>query len=210
MYDPRMKTLIGIAACLAFGSLVFAQSSATKKSVEGVNTVIKEMTKGRDQVAAALDSLEALGKPGANMSKEYGRFTKSVAALTKSKERVMARVEDMNSRRDAYLASWHKQTKSVNNPEIKALMESRRQQVEQLFDSSKPSREAARNAFGPFLTDLQDIDTMLSVDLSPSGVQSAMTFTQNAVSNGQTVLAGLDASLQALTQVHDQLSPNGK
>lgn len=201
------QSVVGLAACLAFGPLLFAQSSATKKSVESLNIVIQEMTKARNQVQAALDALEALGKPGSNMTKEYGRYTKNVAALTKSKERVTARVDDMNSRRDAYLGSWQKQAKSVNNPEIKALMESRREQVERIFDSSKPSREAARDAFGPFLTSLQDIDKMLSFDLSASGVESAASFSQSAVTNGQSVLAGLDASLASLTEVRDQISP---
>jgi septal ring factor EnvC (AmiA/AmiB activator) len=197
----------GLAAGLLVGSSALAQSKATKKSLDGVNAVIKEMTKGREQVQGALDALDALNKPGANLSKEYEKFTKNVASMAKTKDRVSARVEDMNSRRDAYLKEWHKQSESVSDPEIQALMESRREEVKRILDSSKPTRDAARDAFGPFLSSLQDIDKMLSVDLSPTGVQAAATITQSAVSNGTSVLAGLDAFLGSLTQIRDQLSP---
>jgi len=202
-----MVPAFALAAGLLVGSSALAQSKATQKSIDGVNAVIKEMTKGRTQVQDALDALEALNKPGANLTKEYSKFTKNVEAMTKTKEKVSSRIEDMNSNRDAYLDEWQKKIKDVSDPEIQALMESRREQVKSIFDSSKPAREAARDAFGPFLTNLQDIDKLLSVDLSATGVQSAATFTQSAVSNGKSVLAGLDAVIGSLTQVSDQISP---
>ncbi len=200
----------GIAFGLVFDSLAVAQSKATQKSVDSVDAVIQEMTKGRNQVQHALDALEALNEPGANLTKEYSKFTKNVEAMAKTKEKVSSRMEDMSSRRDAYLGEWQKKIKDVSDPEIQALMESRREQVKSLFDSSKPAREAARDAFGPFLSDLQDIDKLLSVDLSATGVQSAATITQSAVTNGKSVLAGLDALIESLTHVRDQISPKKK
>ena len=211
MNSTIVRTLmLGLAASLVPGPLVVAQSKATRTSVESLNTVIKEMTKGRDEVQGALDALEALNKPGANLTKEYGRFTKNGEAMAKTKDQISSRADDMNSRRDASLDEWQQKTKSVTNPEVKAVMESRREQVKQLLDSSRPAREAARDAFVPFLSNLQDIDKLLSVDLSPAGIEAAASFTQGAVTHGKSVVAGLDAFLGSLTQVRDQLSPKRK
>lgn len=191
---------------LVAGSLASAQSKTAKKSVESLDSVIRETAKGRDQVHAALQSLDALGS-GGSLTKSYAKFTRNVAAMAKTKDRVVYRVDDMNARRDAYLDEWHKKAKSVNSPEIQAHMEVRREEVKRVLDSSRSAREAARDAFLPFLTNLQDIDKLLSVDLSPTGVQAAAPITESAVRNGNAVLAGLDSLLASLTRVRDQISP---
>jgi len=207
-----VNRLVGIAILsgLVWMPAAHAQSKAATQSVDSLNAVIKEMTKGRDQVQAALDSLHALNADGANLTKDFNNFSKNVSAMAKTKDRVAARLTDMSARQEAYLEEWQKKMKSVSSPEIQEHMESRREDVKKVLESSKPAREAARDAFLPFLTNLQDIDRMLSVDLSPSGVAASASITESAVTNGKSVLSGLDAFLASLTQVRDEVSPKKK
>jgi hypothetical protein len=205
----RSSALVVLAG-LAFAPIAWAQSKAATAAVDSVGAVIKEMTKGREQVQAALDALDVLHTEGANLRKQYASFSKNVDAMAKTKDRVVARIDDMGARRDAYLQDWQKKIKGVSSPEIQAHMEARRAEVERILDSSRPAREAARDAFLPFLANLQDVDKLLSLDLSPAGVEAAASFTESAVASGKSVLTALDAFLGSLEAVEQQISPRRK
>lgn len=209
------RLLTGVVSILAFGMLVatpaLAQSKASTKSVDSLNAVLKEVQKARDQVQRSMDSLNALTSGGdANLAKNYKAFAKEVDGLTKTSETAKSRAEDMKARREAYLAEWDRKKQEVSSPEIQAHMQARAEQVKATFESLQPAGEALRQAFPPFLTELQDIEKMLSVDLSASGVAAAAPIGQKAVENGNVILQSLDTYLTTLTQIRDQVAPKTK
>ena len=210
------RVLAALAVSIVIGLLAtavpaMAQSKNSAKSVESLNAVLKEVQKGRDQVQGAMDALTALSSGGdSNLSKNYSTYSKQVSALVKTKESVSARAEDMKTRREAYLAEWQEKSKEVTSPEIQAHMQARAEEVKAVFDSLQPAGEALRENFPPFLTELQDIQKMLSVDLSASGVAAAAPIGQKAVGHGTTVLQSLDTYLTTLTKIRDQISPKTK
>ena len=200
--------LIGLLAAMV---PVVAQSKASTKSVDSLNAVIKELQKARGQVQSAMDSLNALTAGGdANLTKNYNNFAKHVAGLNKTKETASARAEDMKARREAYLAEWQKKSQEVTSPEIQAHMQARAEEVKKVFESMQPSAQALREAFPTFLTELNDIQKMLSFDLSAAGVQSAAPIGQKAVADGNTILTSLDSMLTTLTGIRDQVAPKKK
>jgi uncharacterized protein YukE len=202
--------LCGFVA-LALGAPVRAQSSAATKSVDSLNAVLKETTKVRTEVQGALDSLKGLTSgEHANLAKNYKSFDKNVTAMTKAVKTVEARGQDMRDRRDAYLEEWNKKAKAVSSPEIQKHMEERAAAVQRVLESIQPAGQAAREAFGPFLTELQDIDKLLSVDLSASGVAAATPIAEKAMGHGTTVLQNIDSVIASLTQIRDQVSPKAK
>jgi chromosome segregation ATPase len=205
-----------VSALIVLGLLVSvapvaAQSKASAKSVDSLNAVIKELTKAKGQVQSAMDSLNALSSGGdANLKKNYDNFSKQVAGLNKTKETASARAEDMKSRREAYLAEWDKKSKEVTNPEIQAHMQARAEEVKKTFETMQPAAQSLREAFPPFLSDLNDIQKLLSVDLSSAGVASAAPIGQKAVANGSTIVQSLDSMLTTLTGIRDQVAPSKK
>ena len=201
-----------LLVALVIGSLVAlpaaAQSKASAKSVESLNSVLKAIEKGKGEVQAAMDSLKALTSGGdANLTKNYNTFTKNVQKLNKTRESAVARAEDMKSRREAYLAEWQKKSAEVSNPEIQAHMQQRADAVKATFEGLQPAGEALREAFPPFLSDMNDIQKMLSVDLSASGMTAAKPIADKAVANGNIILQSLDTYLTTLTKIRDEVSP---
>jgi len=214
-----MRNAVGLftLVTLAIGTLLltpprsFAQAKSSKKSVDSVNSVIKEVTKIRDQVHGALESLNALTSGAeTKLPKRFKDYSKHVATMAKAQKTTIGRVEDMKARHEAYLKEWEKEMESVTNPEIKAHMEQRQEEVRKTLESAKPAGEQAREAFAPFLLNLQEIQRMLSLDLSPSGVAAAAPIAQKATSEGNKVLAALDTRISALTTIKAQVSPKGK
>jgi hypothetical protein len=204
-----------LLVALVIGSLValpvVAQSKASEKNVESLNAVLKEITKGKTQVQGAMDALNALVSGGeANLTKNYNAFTKQVSGLTKTRTSVQARAEDMRTRKEAYLAEWQKKSKEVTNPEIQAHMQQRAEAIKQVMDSLQPAGDALREAFPPFFSDLNDVQKMLSVDLSPSGMTAAKPIGEKVVANGNIIVKSLDTYITTLTQVRDQIAPKAK
>jgi DUF2959 family protein len=209
MQHVYYRSVIACAVVAAlFVSPALAQSKASAKSIDALGSVIKEVTAIRGQVQGAMDSLNALtsGDPK-NLSKNYKAFSKNVEDMAKSQQTTAARAEDFKTRRDAYLAEWQKQMQEVSNPDIQALMQTREEAVKATFETLQPAAQAARDAFPPFLSDLQDIQKLLSVDLSPSGVAAAGPVGQKAVANGTTVLQNIDAVLATLNKIEAAVSP---
>jgi len=204
-----------VAAAIVVGLLVAAvpaqaQSKASSQSVDSLNAVIKEVQKGRDQVKRAIDALNALIGSSENLSKNYKAFSKEVNGVTKTYKTATARVEDMNARRDAYLQEWQKKLTEVSNPEIQAHMQAREAEIKATFEGKQAAGEAIKEAFPPFLSDLQDIQKLLSLDLSADGVAAATPIAEKAVANADIILQGTDAYLAALTQIRDRVAPQSK
>ncbi len=207
---PRVGTILIACAIVAalFVSPALAQSKASAKAVDALGAVVKEVTEVRGQVQGAMDSLNALtsGDPK-NLTKNYKAFSKNVEDMAKSQQTTAARAEDLKSRREAYLAEWQKKSEEVTNPEIQALMQQRAEAVKATFETLQPAAQAAKAAFPPFLSDLQDIQKLLSVDLSPSGVAAAAPIGQKAVANGAIVLQSIDSVLTTLNKIEAEVSP---
>jgi hypothetical protein len=184
-----------------------AQSKASVKSVDSLNAVIKEVQRIRDQVQGSMDALQALTSgQAADLAKNYKAFAKYVDGAAKNQATAQKRAEELKANREEYLQEWQKKLEAVNNPDVRAHMEERKAQVAKVFESVQPSAQAVREAFPAYMSDLKDIQQMLSVDLSQSGVAAAAPIATKAVGNGTTVINNLDTLLSNLTQIRDQVS----
>lgn len=199
------------ATLLLTPTVTFAQSKSSAKSVDSLRSLIKETTKLRDQVQGAIDSLSALTSgEGAKLPKHFKAYSKHVRKMAKTQKATRKRIADLQASREDYLQDWNRQLESVNNAEVKANMQERQQEVRKTLESARPAGEAALEAFSPFLSDLQDIQRMLSLDLSQSGVTAAAPIAAKAIGEGNPTTAGLDALITALTEIKTQVSPTGK
>ena len=205
----RIVLALVLAALVALP--VAAQSKASAKSVDSLNAVLKELEKGKAQVQGAMDALNALvSGDEKNLTKQYNAFTKQVTSLKKTSQAALARAEDMQTRREAYLADWQKKTKEVSNPEIQAHMQQRAESVKKVMESLRPAGDALREAFPPFFSDLNDVQKMLSVDLSSEGMAAAKPIGDQIVANGNIILTNFDTYITTLTQIRNQIAPKGK
>ena len=211
------KVLNVVLASLAAATLSFfpsdalAQARASKKSVDSLGSVIKEVTRIRDEVRGATGSLSELtAGDQAKLAKHFKAYSKHVKKMAKAQTTTRRRVEDMQARRDAYRQEWEEEMDAVTSPEIKAHMQERKQEVGRTFDRAQPPLQTAREAFTPFLAHLQDIERMLSVDLSRSGVSAATPIAQKAMGEGSTIISALDTLISVLSEVKAQVSASGK
>ena len=165
------------------------------------------MTSAKSDVEKPLQSLQGISvdNDAKNLEKNFKAFSKQVDAMTKARADAKKNKADYQVKKEEYIKNWTKEMESVSNPDIRTTMESRQAAVTKALESLKPSFEAAVQSFDPFLSDLQDTQKMLSMDLSKAGVQAASSITSKSLEDGKTVVSNLDALLTALNDVKQQM-----
>jgi hypothetical protein len=164
------------------------------------------MVATRGQIGKTLGSLSVLTSASpAHLHEAYQQYAKETDKIAQQAVTVDKESRQMRQRSDEWLAGWQKSQSDVNNPELKALSEKRRAQASERFQNIDGSFAAAREAFAPFIANLQDVKKVIGNDLTPNGVAavSRTAVVQNANQSGVAAGHALDvtiADLQVLTQ----------
>src|ERR1051325_1446007 len=160
----------------------------------------------RGQIEKTLASLNGLTRASPNQLRDaFQQYATDADKIAQQAETVDKESQRMRQRSDEWLAGWQKSQADVNNPELKALSEKRRAQALERFQNIDGSFAAARQAFAPFIANLQDVKKVVGNDLTPNGVAavSGTEVVRNANQSGAAAARALDitiADLQALTQ----------
>src|SRR5262249_51797739 len=76
----------------------------------------------------------------------------------------------MGANSKEFLAKWDEQLATIQNEDIKARSQSRKEEVAQKLQTVKASYTEAEMAFRPFMNDLRDVEKSLSIDLTVGGI----------------------------------------
>lgn len=197
----------GVAGC---ASTPVERKDATSSSLVDLRD---SMMATRGQIEKTLTSLNGLtSAPPDRLRAAYQQYAKDTDKIAQQAVTVEKESRQMRSRSQEWLAGWQKSHADVQNPELRALSEGRRAQALERIQNIDRSLAEAREAFAPFVVNLQDVKRVVGNDLTPTGVAavSDSAVVQNANHNGATTARALDttiADLQALTQT---LTPSPK
>jgi len=97
----------------------------------------------------------------------------------------------------------------INDPNIKATLQSRQQAVRSNFKLVQMYADGARKAFDPFLKGNKEIVQALSIDLSPPMVVSLAPAMDRAYADGQALKQRIAALQHALDSMANGASPIG-
>ena len=191
---------VWVAGC---ASTPYERREATSGSLVDLRD---SMVATRGQIEQTLASLNGLtSAPPDQLRETYKQYAEDTDKIAKQAVTVDEESRQMRSRSKEWLAGWQKSQAEVQDPELKALSESRRAQALERIQNIDRSLAEAREAFAPFVENLQDVKQVVGNDLTPNGVAavSGTAVVQNANQAGTTAARALDvtiAELEALTQ----------
>jgi hypothetical protein len=203
-------TAIGLCAVAALssgcgGSGRVEESEQAVDSMQVVQAQIAEAKAKVTRVNAALDGLAA----GGDLQKEFSEYSDALDDLQAAIADAKARGKDMHDRRQAYLDRWQQEAADVQNPDVKASLDQRRQKVADEFDKIHGLGEDVRTAYEPYLQDCLDIKKALAVDLTSAGDQALVPTMTKAKAEGVTVIQKLDALSAEMDSAIGKMSPAG-
>ncbi len=206
MHIPTLNKALALLAAIGVGCLLVGCKTANYKQAdktgEGIATFRSEILNGKkaiDQTVAALDQVAA--SAATDPRKAYEQYTKSVANLESTANKVRKRSEDMQAQGKAYFAQWEQQLAEVKNPEIQQLATQRKAKLNETFENIKNVAEPLKAKFEPWMSDLKDLQTYLGNDLTVSGVDAAKPLFKKTKASGLEVQQSMDALVAELNTI---------
>lgn len=201
------------AGTLVIGLALAACASTAPERQEATKESLVELRQAsmatREQIEQTLGALIALmNAPPEKLPEAYREYAKYADAIARQAARIEAESRQVDRRSDAWLSGWRESYANIGNPELRALTEKRREQVLSRFDSIEGSLIAARDAFGPFVRNLQDIKQVVANDLTPRGVAavSGTEVVRNATESGKAAASALDVTIADLEALIESLA----
>jgi chromosome segregation ATPase len=207
------------SAALALSVLIATGCSSNRseanqnaiQSMADLQEHLGDVKKTVDQTAVQLGQLR---QQQGDLGSTFDAYSQSVSDLKSQSDAAAATAKSMQEKRKEYLQKWQDEVNSIQNPDIKASLDQRRQQVNAEYDSLSSSAQDLRDSFKQFLEDAQEIQSGLKIDLTPDGVKalsSAMSKTQDegkAVSQKISDFSGKVAVLQGKISTPAPPPPN--
>jgi hypothetical protein len=169
-----------------------------REEILNASTAVNQTVKALDEVAATADT---------NPRKAFEAYSKSVANLETAAVKARKRAQDMQQQGQAYFKQWEQQMEQVQNPEIRALAAQQKAKLQATFNDIRKYSEPLKAQFDPWMSDLKDLRTFLSNDLSISGVESAKSLFARTQAEGIEVQKSMDGLVAELNTVAATLTP---
>jgi DNA repair exonuclease SbcCD ATPase subunit len=140
--------------------------TALQAAAEKINQGNAQLTR----VMAALNNL--VERPQPDLRPQFDKFSADLNDLQSLAQDVNDKATDMQAKGQGYFADWNQQLAAIQNEDIRAHSEERKKEVQAKFQTINGSYQDAKTLFTPFMSDLQDIKTYLSSDLTAGGIDS--------------------------------------
>src|SRR5215471_13282107 len=190
-------------AQVALGADSADRAAIVKERIQKLRTGCAE---GRNQVTLTLEELNRLLVPGVDLRPQFEKFKAELTKMEEQATEARARATEMKERGQAFFGEWEEQVKSIQNEDIRKQAASRLAKRKKSYDRIIAAMQDTKQELGPFLSDLNDIKTMLDSELTGSSVASAKTLIKKANWHGTDVRDSLSDMEKELDRVSAELS----
>ncbi|HWY32104.1 MAG TPA: DUF2959 family protein [Candidatus Acidoferrum sp.] len=160
-----LATTLLMGGCALKG---YDKGNITAANIQATADRVAALPGQLDQTMASFNDLVTNSQ--SDLRPQYQQFAANVDKVDSTSKEIAADRRTMGEKGKAYLAAWDQQLALIRNPDIKASSQGRRDQVNQQLLDIKKNYVLACDTFKPFLADLKDVKTSLSVDLTTAGL----------------------------------------
>ena len=98
-----------------------------------------------------------------------------------------------------YFEAWDKNKKQYDNPEIQRSSDERRAALGKIYDRIDENNVGVKDAFKTYVSDVSEIESFISNDLTTKGITSIASISDRTVRNGSHLkneLANLQSAIE--------------
>ena len=170
----------------------------------------KALTQASTQIDTTLASMNAIPTASpADMASKYKDFSGQVKKLQSMADKAKSQSQKAASQREEYLKQWQASQAKIQNPQLQAASEARRNELMPKIEAIKTSLGAAKETFAPFMQDLNDLVLYLGNNLSASGMTGAQPLMEKCNTDGATVKTDIASGQAAIKDLANSISPGG-
>lgn len=212
---------LGIKPTLLFsamilGASIFLSGCVTTGIQRSTNTRITMRAVEDDyqqaiiQVSNTNASLELLIKMDqGDEKKAFDKYSVNVKKMKEVGKRLFEHADKMRGQQKEYFEEWRKQGNVYANPQIQALSEQRREDLSGFFVKISEASVGVKGSFKAYMSDLGEMKTYLSTDLTPKGVEAITPVVQKAVEDGEKLKDSIYPVVSSIDEARDEMAQGG-
>jgi colicin import membrane protein len=179
-----------------------AVGTAAAKHAQSAQQLRADLIASKDQVDRSLASLTDLTDPNqTDLTAAYKRFNEQLNRMNQQSQKVKVEADQMRQARDAYFAKWDARLAATDNPTIRAEAESKRARLRAGQEKIAADAARAREAFQPFIIDLEDTRKFVGTDVSKESVSVLGPTVKKAQQDGAVLKDRLDVLIADLDAI---------
>ncbi len=190
-----------------------AKKTGMDRSVKTSNTmqtVQNDYQQALVQIDATNASLDAVLKSDpAGLKSAFAAYSSNVAKMEDKGKVLLKHSDKMSAQGREYFDEMRKEGNAYTNPEIQKLSEERRARLTEVFDKIAGSGAGVKGSLTAYLSDIGQINTFLSNDLTPKGVASITPIAEKTMADGSSLKSTVQAVLAAIGLAKGELSQEG-
>lgn len=196
-------TSIILVTCSTTGN---QRSERTSASIADVQKDIRNV---HVNINNTNNSLEKLTQENQSDPKKYFKqYSSNVKKMEKSGKELLEHTEKMSAQGKDYFAEWRVQGDGYSNPDIQSLSEQRRADLSTAFAEISNSSVGVKGALRVYMNDIEEIQTYLSNDLTPAGIESIRPIANKAIGDGNYLNEAIAPVSEALASAKAALAQN--
>ena len=190
-----------VAACATTGHERVAATSTELEELAASIEAVKGQVEGPAQALA-----EVVAKAAEDPAPSFDAFKRELATAQKSYSRASAHLDAAKKESEALFAEWTERSAAITDEGIRQDSEKRRDELRAAFDSATATAEASLAELSSFLTTAKDLETYLSQDLTPKGIEAIADRSESLEKQGQSVAESLDQAIGATRKAAPQFA----
>lgn len=189
------------------------RAERTTTSMQNVDSDIKQASLQIDTVKASLDDLMKTGQNPSSqpvdVKKSFDAYKDNVAKMEDIGEKLNKHIDQMNSRGNDYFEEWAKEGAAYTSPDIQRLSEERRGRLRGAFTDIASASAGMRGSLNAYLSELKQIETYLSNDLTLKGISAITSTAMAAQRDGNTLKNSFTPVQTAIAKARSEMMPGG-
>lgn len=212
MYNPGIYYSIILLAVTAFiascsNTSNLQRSENMYSSLQTVDNNINEIVRQVDAINNSLNEL--VNSNTTDLRQTFNRYSENVTTIRSMEEGFAENTERMRSNSQGYFNQWDEDGREYNNPEIQARSDERRTELGNAYERVEANTVGLREAFQAYVSDISEIETFLSNDLTSQGIESMRSTANTSIRNGDNLKEELEVLQIAIRDTRSKMDRDG-
>lgn len=213
-FSIKIIFITGIFAIIMIMGLNSCSNTGTQRSVQA-STTMEKMQEDISNIIMQLDktnnSLFELTKPyQTDLKKAYDDFKNNVNTIEGMEKGFEKHANEMKQKGKDYFVEWEKEDNKYKNQQIQELSEQRRAALEEIYGSIALNSIGVKDAFRAYISDLTEIQSYISNDLTAKGMEAIKPISQRVVNDGDDFKYSINRLETAIARAKSELYQNKK
>lgn len=196
--------VISITGCSSTG---MQRSEKATTTMQTMDNDIKSVVVQLDATGASLDELT---KPGqSDVKKAFDLYSDNVSKIEEMERDFAKHADEMKARGKNYFEEWQKEGDKYKNPQIQELSEQRRIELGEIYGRIAQNSIGVKEAFKAYVSDVKEIQTYLSNDLTSKGIEAIVPISKKVVNDGDNLKIAIKNVQTAIERARAEMSQSG-